>query len=326
MKNIATFIVLILALQAAIGQNLVPNPSFEDTVFCPSTISDINLSSGWSSYSNTPDYFNSCSTNNDFSVPQNGWGYQNASHCNSYAGLWAYYHPFSKNGREYIGRELSNELIVGNKYFVSVKVCLAEISNCGINKIGILFSTTPFSQTQPFLVNNAPHVFTNEILTDTNNWKDITGSFIADSAYKYIIIGNFFDDNNSDTVIIAPEQYFGYGAYYYIDDICVSLDSSTCNPFIYNCNSNVMNINYDDWIRIFPNPFNDITFLKFNTREHCDFVLVSITDIFGKTILYNKIEYRQKIEISRNNLPAGVYILTVTFNNKSLRQKIVITN
>jgi len=41
--------------------NLVPNPSFEDTVNCPYFISEILSCANWLNFGNTPDYFNACS-------------------------------------------------------------------------------------------------------------------------------------------------------------------------------------------------------------------------------------------------------------------------
>ena len=73
------------------GQNLVSNGEFEDTIRCPSNISQIELADGWldvsprDSFGNStasPDYFNACSTWNPWylkvGVPSNFAGYQNA--------------------------------------------------------------------------------------------------------------------------------------------------------------------------------------------------------------------------------------------------------
>lgn len=59
--------------------NLVPNPSFEDTVSCPNYANQIDKAVGWHASRNTPDYFNGCDwlTSNQ-SVPNNFRGYQYA--------------------------------------------------------------------------------------------------------------------------------------------------------------------------------------------------------------------------------------------------------
>jgi len=43
------------------AQNLVLNPSFEDTILCPDALDQVNRSQYWINPTNsTPDYFNSC--------------------------------------------------------------------------------------------------------------------------------------------------------------------------------------------------------------------------------------------------------------------------
>nr|MBK9651722.1 hypothetical protein [Bacteroidota bacterium] len=78
------FIVLLLVcsfcLQARI--NLVPNPSFEDTLGCPQFYPDLNGKVvDWYSFRGTPDYFNICSSgcgyNNQtgYQLPRTGVAY-----------------------------------------------------------------------------------------------------------------------------------------------------------------------------------------------------------------------------------------------------------
>ncbi|MBK5286545.1 MAG: hypothetical protein JJE25_14195 [Bacteroidia bacterium] len=65
------FFLLVIACIAkpsfVLAQNLVTNPSFEDTVACPFGASQLNFATGWSSYWGTPDYFNLCGTGNGMS-------------------------------------------------------------------------------------------------------------------------------------------------------------------------------------------------------------------------------------------------------------------
>src|ERR1043165_3367909 len=97
MKNKFYSIILLyscLALSAH-AQNLVPNPSFEDTVKCPTNHGDINGidASNWLTFGSTPDYFNSCNNypasdyNHGCSVPDNWAGFQAAATGFAYAGL-----------------------------------------------------------------------------------------------------------------------------------------------------------------------------------------------------------------------------------------------
>jgi hypothetical protein len=64
------------------------------------------------------------------------------------------------------------------------------------------------------------------VITDTANWTLVSGSFVADSAYRYIVLGNFFDDAHTDTVHFIPGP--SAAAYYLYDAICVSSVPGEC--------------------------------------------------------------------------------------------------
>jgi len=109
----------------------------------------------------------------------------------------------------------------------SLKVSLAGFP-CAINKIGVLFTNVFYGDTTVIpapVMNNFAHVYTSVIITNTTSWTAISGSFVSNSAYQYILVGNFFDDANTDTTILSGSVC---ASYYFIDDICVSTDSFTC--------------------------------------------------------------------------------------------------
>ncbi len=150
---------LILCLffcQFSLGQNLVPNPSFEDTLQCPNGGGEIDYAIGWSSYGHTPDYFNSCDTGFE-NIPSNYAGFQYAHFGNGYAGLICYYTPVS-NLREYIGIQLSQPLNVGQTYFASFYVSMAFKHSVrfgiAINNIGLKLSTVSFTSSNTVPINN----------------------------------------------------------------------------------------------------------------------------------------------------------------------------
>src|SRR3989339_508508 len=269
MKNPLKFIfLLLLALaQGAEGraQNLVPNPSFEEYSLCPTDVNQMERAIGWYG-SNTPDYFNSCDTFIFISVPQNFIGFQYPATGNAYAGIECYWHsPPDVNIHEFLGTELINPLQRGKKYFVSFKASFTINSNpvscIAINKLGAKFSSVPYNLMYPqnqFAINNFAHVFTDSIITDTSGWVTISGRFIADSAYHYINIGNFFDDSHTDTIIHhveSPTSPYGE-AYYYIDDVLVIADTTT--------QSNT-DLELQDAVLIAPNPAKSFINISFNT-------------------------------------------------------------
>ncbi len=205
------------------AQNIVPNPSFEDYSFCPNYSGQVYKAIGWSSYGNSPDYFNLCSSSILVSVPNNSFGNQCATTGNGYCGFYSYV-PFN-NYREFIGIQLTSQLCIGEKYYISFKINVADNFNCATNKLGVLFSTIHYNDTIIAPINNFAHFFIDSIIIDSINWTNISGSFVADSAYQYIIIGNFFDNLNTDSILFSGNFC---NSYYFVDNICVSIDSLTC--------------------------------------------------------------------------------------------------
>jgi len=182
MKNIILITLLSLTspfwrVSNALAQNLVSNPSFEDTVACPTTLTQID-----------------CAPSNiiaPVSVPHNIWGDQLAHTGNAYVGF-ATYSAGATNSREYIATQLIQPLAIGQKYFLSFYVSSAfgyiqsGYPGMATNNIGALFSTVSYSPNNPQFANNFAHIVDTNIINDTINWIKISGSFIADSAYQYL--------------------------------------------------------------------------------------------------------------------------------------------
>lgn len=240
------FLAILLKFEFKGQVNLVPNPSFESYTLCPNNYSEVSNALNWSSYRETPDYFNVCATAiSNVSIPKNIMGYQYAFQGNAYGGFISYITNIFY--REIIGVELMSQLVIGQKYFFSFRINRADNINAigySINKLGIRFSTV---KTNNAPINNFAHYYTHNVITDTLNWTKLSGSFIADSSYKHMMFGNFFDDNN---ITIINDGIGGY-SYYYLDDVCLSTDSMYCNEFI---TSNSELINHNTKVKIFPNP------------------------------------------------------------------------
>jgi len=308
-----TFKILVLMSSSLISnisfaQNLVPNPSFEDYTSCPNGSGQVNKATGWDSYNSSPEYFHYCST--VVSVPDNwGFGYQCSATGNAHCGFIAY-NPWSPNNRELIGRQLSNALIPGEIYYVNMKVSLGEWSNCATNKLGILFSTIPYDGPSSPPINNSSHIYASAIITDTINWLTITGSFIADSAYEYIIIGNFFDDANTDTSINDNSNLCK--SYYFVDDVCVSMDSLTCVDIkeeLINFNTDTTVIKKGDCINFILNTVVNYDFYEWQFESATP---TTSSDSMPVNICYDS---------------SGVYSVTlIAFNSNGCRDTINKTN
>lgn len=231
------------------GQNLVPNPSFEDTVYCPFFANQMDACLHWKSYGNSPDYFNACTP--VYGVPNQPFGYQYAHSGNAMAGICLYRRPNTPSGpnyREFIGIELNQPLIIGSKYFLSFYINFSYTLGIACNKAGLHLSTVPFdSCCKPPLLNNS-FIYTDSIISDSLIWYKVSGSIVADSNYSYVMIGNFFTDSltSIQNLITFPDA-----AYYYIDDVCVTTDS------LYSQTWTGLRQIEKDKISIYPNPAID---------------------------------------------------------------------
>ncbi|HWY13355.1 MAG TPA: T9SS type A sorting domain-containing protein [Bacteroidia bacterium] len=323
LKSIRIFFISSLSILTSFSfsqSNLVPNPSFEDTVTCPQTYGETFKCKFWNTYRATPDYFNSCSTyTNDVSTPYNFSGYQIPRSGNAYMGVGTFVTKTqTPNYREYIGGMLTSTLIVGQKYFFSLN-CVATKStlgpsNCYSSKLGVTFSKTSYAGISPYPINNSAKVYSSAIISDTVNWNTVKGSFVADSAYKYVIIGNFFNDNLTDTLIFDGNPNC-LGAYYFVDDVCLSTDSNFAYNYYPEGVTKMNSIDYN--IKIYPNPINNIFTLEKPEQNDNYF----ITNVIGTVIKSGSCNNKKNI-IDVSELENGIYFLAL----KEKRVKIIINH
>jgi len=97
---------------------------------------------------------------------------------------------------------------------------------------GLRFSTQPFAQ-QAYPIGyfhyNTAVLYMPTILSDTSAWTVVSTTFIPDSAYQYVQIGNFFADSLCSSVVLDPGSG-DYAAYAFVDMVCVSQQEGVCDP------------------------------------------------------------------------------------------------
>ena len=313
MKNILYISFLIIGSSVAFGQvNLVPNPSFEDTVACPFSSGDIDMSTGWTTYCGSPDFFNSCNQF-DWGVPNNIFGYQEPASGNAYAGF-ATFSSDLPDSREFPVCNLTSPLSIGTKYYVSFKVSLSlnsiSLTNSASNNIGAMFSTGYF----PCNITNNPPVYVDTIITDTSNWVRVTGSFVADSTYSVLLIGNFFSDANTDTTMFYNEAMDN--AYYYLDDVCVGTDSA----FVYNYDPSAELEENDLSNQFFFSPNPARHFLNIQS-DHSSPFDIHLYDALGN-LLYSEADISiNDLQLNISQYENGLLFLKITSNNNQLIHK-----
>ncbi len=314
-KLIITYLIFVTFTKLLAQQNLVTNGSFEDFVSCPTSSDELNKATGWFPYMETPDYLNVCTPNTDISVPNNLLGHQYAASGNAYAHIRCYADFMFT--REVAGGSLVTPLTIGQKYFVSFKVNKADIlsdSSYSINKLGAKFSTVSFSPSNPVPINNFAHVYTNSVVSDTVNWLRIAGSFIADSAYQYLMIGNFFDDANTTVV---NNGSLNNCAYYFIDDVCVGTDSA----FVYNFNyTGISENSVEHQFSFYPNPATDLVTVQNSFNAPLN---LTVFNAFGQELYSKQNITSNNLQLDVNSYNAGLLFIKITFQNNQFTYKLL---
>jgi gliding motility-associated-like protein len=251
MKN-TFFCLLLLVLcfgKVVNGQNLVMNPSFENTT---GTCSGLTAGEGYSQVvnwdnanSNTPG--DSCSSPDLFSpcnvlpivggpaptfAPNNMLGTQCPKSGTRYAGIITNEMGagLGQSYREYIQGTLSSPLQAGQTYCVSFYIGLGDDVTFSTNNIGVFFSNTHYLRdacAQGSLINEAPHLnYDCQVVAETNQWIRLQWNYVATGGESYFMIGNFFNDANTNIQSTGVTSLNPY-AYYYIDDVSIVLGA--CN-------------------------------------------------------------------------------------------------
>lgn len=158
---------------------------------------------------------------------------------------------------EYLTVKLTQKLTPGNVYCVEYWIALGANSNFATNNIGALFTTENPERSSCKPIFQKPQINADEVVKNTKTWHRIQASFLADSAYEYLTIGNFFtheqtiievqkghpaqqpqgtpedsgeekapsddDSETYDNIDLEEENDISYLAYYFIDDVSVML-------------------------------------------------------------------------------------------------------
>lgn len=295
------------------AQNLVPNSSFEDTLSCPLGTNDPQALATWFNPTMaTPDYYNSCA-NNGAGVPSNDWGYQFAQEGQAYIGLCIYGdHPIVSNYREYMEVQLLDSLISGLEYFWCMHVSLLDSTNYASNNIGISLTNNSIinSSSEEMLVTTITDNY-DHILLDNKGWTQISGSFIANGGEKFLTIGNFYSDENTDFIEVMDSSINGDFSYYFIDNVylglqpCVDPDILVPNVFTPN-NDNVNDV---------------LTFAEINGVSNFS---IRIVNRWGNTVYYGQNELFWDGTNSTGELVAeGIYFYVLEYNDDQIKKGFV---
>lgn len=216
---------LLLNIYKANAQiNLVPNPSFEDTLSCVITPPQF-YAKIWDQYQSC-DYYNNIMHPHCFgsqTIPSNSIGFQYPRTGNAYSGFATFANNAS-NYREWLQIKLSDSLIAGKTYCINFYYSCAENSKYATDKLGAYVSANGVNLTALSFIQYNPQIFTpnGTTLNNMTSWNQVSGSFTATGGEKYITLGNFFDDLTTNKSTLSPPVASAY-SYYYIDDVSILL-------------------------------------------------------------------------------------------------------
>lgn len=213
MKKVV-FILLLLMGSMANAQNLIPDPTFDSLSSCPGQGIPIdNISEHWYAVAGFPGIMHSCAQGLPFGVPQNLFGYEPAQSGGGYglfltAGLY-----------DYLGTHLDAPLTVGTTYRISYYYSLGDSSQYSAYPgIDVLLSVEHLDYS--FSPGPGRTIIPGDTLNNRNGWKLFTATFVADSAYEYLAVGNF-RTSIPNTISDCPTCPYGT-AIGLIDNVCLS--------------------------------------------------------------------------------------------------------
>ena len=205
------------------GFNLVPNPSFEELRY---KVPDVSLEP-FMAYRKLMKNWNSpTETTPDLVFFINSDDYETARTGDQMIGILTH-NPKSKKSetwREYVQVRLELELEFAEEYLVEFWVMRHPQANVASNNIGMLLSRIPFStqDVQPITHLDLAVNETEVINPGKPTWQKISAVFTARGDERFLLIGNFFDNENTifknvkNTAEPAWEN-----PYYLLDDVSV---------------------------------------------------------------------------------------------------------
>jgi len=223
-------------------ENLAPNGSFEERLWCPSNFTQTELQTlrHWKQpNAGTPDHFSTCGASGVTGVPRNIFGSQEAVDGGGYAGI-VLYSSSKPNYREYLQVELTRALRPNELICVEWWVCAADQSRLITDAVGIHFSPEAPNAIGEGRLNVFPQVANPllHMLSDRWSWVKLSDVFQAEGGERYLTLGNFLPASEIRVLErqdVSPES--SSWAYVYVDDVKVRpvqnrIDCSCLNPLL----------------------------------------------------------------------------------------------
>lgn len=300
------------------AQNHVANFSFEEHSACPNDYNQVERCTGWfrSTNNNDPEfhaeYLHACGSIN-FSSPQNTWGYQVPLTGEGYMAVVTMAPTVMTNYRENIYTQLIAPLTIGKAYSIQINISLTDNSKFASNNFGAKLSTTP-----NFPIDNNCVLAWPDVVTNTSGWTTVSTSFVADSAYSYLAIGNFKTDANTTSITACSSCPFVLHGYY-VDDVCLV---ATSEVEVYNCSVELTPAGIGTIeqvpLSVHPSIQNATQDQLFVELPGLNAISTVVFDIHGRSVDVPIMKYGNGLVVSTTGLASGTYTVSVV-NNDGMR-------
>jgi hypothetical protein len=303
-------------------ENLVPNGGFENHSGCPWTSAQLTFAEYWLNPNQaSPDYFNACSTIDHISPPDVIYGVQYPHSGDAFTGVYSFYRG-QPELREYLQIELIENLAPSVRYQVSFYVSPADDARYSISSMGAYLSVDTIYSNGFSVFNVVPQILnpTGNQLVDLDSWTLITDTFSSRTGggEKFITIGNFKSDGESDTLLSNPtggDANYVF-AYYYIDDVSVIALDSIPNSIAEPATELALTLT------VWPNPATSLLHI----RSGQPLARLRLLDLSGRAVHAQEAQGTTHT-IPLHTLPAGLYLLEAedTAGRKAVQRVVKVT-
>lgn len=231
MRNLAILVMLLSAISFARCQNLVPNPSFEDTARCHMYDPIRTSAPPWFNPNTaTPDIYDNnldrqCGVPwdpNNPDVQASGWQYAHTGTRFTGAYHWDGPGPENSDVKEYVMVPLIQLLQAGQAYEASLYYSRADGFYYAIDRISMYFSADSIHVDHPWSIPVQPQVDLfdpgHPYLDESQAWIQLADTFVAAGTERYLLIGSFLDSAHVNAQQVSGQMHY---AYYYYDDVSV---------------------------------------------------------------------------------------------------------
>ncbi|MBL4708396.1 MAG: T9SS type A sorting domain-containing protein [Flavobacteriales bacterium] len=303
--RISLFFFFLTKLSLLFAQNLVPNPSFEDTIVYSNGLHDVF---GWENNIGTPNYFSAYYEPplERFKTPVNYRGSQIAYDGVAYFGFGTF-NGNRLNEREYLQIKLLDSLQKDLEYEIEFYISLADSFHRAMdgNNIGIAFRNELDNGIIDHRVREFRPYYTSDSAwnsTDKIGWQKFHYTHKAQGGEKVLAIGCFLKDVDIIVTTVGNggnTNFFRSTAYYYIDQISVQWkDTST----------RLLENHVLKALQLYPNPVKEDFVLKTEKSEALTFTLFNLK---GQAIDVLPNREGKVYRFSVGHLPKGLYLLQV---------------